>query len=284
MQTLQLGPLALPISPLFLALAVMLASWVADRLLPVAVPAGLDAPRPARPGDLILQATLLGLVAARLAHLALHHQAYLADPSWAIVDVRDGGWLASAGFAVGLAWLAWRGWRRPAWWRALALATLAGLALWTFGRVLALPPQGEARELPTLAVQPLDGGAPVDLRSLAQGRPLVLNLWATWCPPCRREMPVLARAQQDHPGVSFVFADQGETAPAVQAYLTEQDLALRQVMLDPASRLGGLVGSSGLPTTVVYDAQGREVDRHLGALNAAALAVMLERATQASPR
>jgi thiol-disulfide isomerase/thioredoxin len=39
----------------------------------------------------------------------------------------------------------------------------------------------------------------------------VINIWATWCPPCRREMPVLQQAQHDYPHVTFLFVNQGET-------------------------------------------------------------------------
>src|SRR5690606_41651094 len=51
---------------------------------------------------------------------------------------------------------------------------------------------------------------PIDLARLAGDRPTVVSLWATWCPPCIREMPVLEDAQQRYPGVNFVFANQGE--------------------------------------------------------------------------
>ena len=57
----------------------------------------------------------------------------------------------------------------------------------------------------------------VDLRSY-QGQPLVINLWATWCPPCRREMPVLAQAQKEHPDIRFLWINQGEDATAVMRY------------------------------------------------------------------
>ena len=61
------------------------------------------------------------------------------------------------------------------------------------------------------------------------------------------------------------------SAAAVRAYLAAQGLPLREVLLDPGSRLGPAVGSPGLPTTLFYDAQGRQVDAHFGVLNAAAL-------------
>jgi thiol-disulfide isomerase/thioredoxin len=115
-------------------------------------------------------------------------------------------------------------------------------------------------------------GQPVRLHEIAARRPVVVNLWATWCGPCRREMPVLAAAQNRYPGVVFVFANQGESAETVRRYLDTERLGLSRVLLDPSSSLGPALGSGGLPTTVFFDRQGRRVDAHMGALNAAALA------------
>ena len=82
---------------------------------------------------------------------------------------------------------------------------------------------------------------------------------------------MLAAAQQREAVVGFLFVNQGESDGAVRAYLTDQGLPLREVLLDRGSKLGPAVGSRGLPTTLFYDAQGRLVDAHFGVLNAAAL-------------
>src|SRR5690554_5842175 len=106
---------------------------------------------------------------------------------------------------------------------------------------------------------------PVSLSSY-KGQPIVLNLWATWCPPCRREMPVLEQAQSDYPEVAFVLVNQGESAGEVGDFLTAQGLELEHVLLDPFSRAMHEVGSRGLPTTLFFDAEGRLVDSHMGEL------------------
>ena len=117
------------------------------------------------------------------------------------------------------------------------------------------------------------------LAALAAGKPMVVNLWATWCPPCRREMPVLAAAQKQETGVSFVFVNQGEAGAGAtaQRYLSIEKIELTNVLLDQGARLGREVGSGSLPTTLFYDANGRLVDTHLGQLSAASLASKLSK-------
>lgn len=269
MMSISLGPLALPTAPLMLLLATLLAAWLADRVAPAAGMPGA-AHGDARPaGTSIVHAVLAALIAARLAHVGLHLGAYLAEP-WNMLDVRDGGFSALAGLVAGTGWLAWQALRHAPLRKALAAGAAAGLLLWSAGTagLGALAP----RDLPDLELTDLATGQPVRLRAVAAGgKPVVLNLWATWCGPCRREMPVLAAAQARHPGVTFIFANQGESAETVRRYLDKEQLALAGLLLDPRAALGPALGSAGLPTTVFLDRDGRRVDAHMGELNRAAL-------------
>ncbi len=264
MTSIPLGPLALPAAPLLVLVASLLATWLADRLGATRS----SAPAAQRAGRVLTQAVLLALLAARLAHVLQHADAYGAEPLQ-VFDLRDGGWQAGAGVAAGLGWTAWQAWRQVVWRRALATGAAAGLALWGGGSAMlqALTPHA----LPDLVVTDLVTGQPLGLTTVAPGRPLVLNLWATWCGPCQREMPVLAAAQARHPDVAFVFVNQGEGADAVRRYLATEGLALDRVLLDRPSALGPALGSGGLPTTVFFDAQGRHAGAHMGVLNRAAL-------------
>ncbi len=264
MLAVQLGPLALPVAPLLLLASAWLATAVASRLA--------GPPYAHAAGNAVFHATLLGLAAARIVHVLLHATAYVSTP-WAMFDVRDGGWNAWAGVPAGALWLAWCGWRAMPLRRALGFALLAGTALWAAGSLATRAPADAA--MPGIELAGLADAAPTTLARAAAGRPAVVNLWASWCGPCRAEMPLLAAAQQREAGVAFLFVNQGESEAAVRAYLEREKLALREVLLDARSALGPAVDSRGLPTTLFYDAQGRLVDAHLGVLNAASLQARL---------
>lgn len=278
MLSVSIGPLALPVPPLVLLAAAGLAALVANRL-PGRPPCAAGHPQGRRPGDAIWLATLVGLAGARLVHVTLHAQAYLPSPLH-ILDVRDGGWHAASGFACAAAWLVWEGWRTLPWRRPLALAALAGGLLWGAGTWMLGSRGGEP--WPTLPLTTLADGRGVTLREIAAGRPAVVNLWASWCGPCREEMPALAAAQAREPGVAFIFVNQGEPPATVRGYLSRLGLPLRDVLLDPGSSLLAAVGSRGLPTTLFYDAQGRLVDAHMGVLSEAALRARLRALAGAS--
>ena len=223
-------------------------------------------------GNTLSDMLLAGVIVARIAFVALWFDTYRSSP-WSMLDIRDGGFTPWAGVAAALLVAIWRGWRQPAQRKPLLLGLTAGALVW--GALFGALRTTERPALPKLALTTL-AGAPTSLAALADGKPMVVNLWASWCPPCRREMPVLAAAQQRETGVRFVFVNQGEDGTTAQRYLSADQLNLANVLLDPGAALGREVGSGALPTTLFYDANGRLVDNHLGELSAASLASKLD--------
>jgi thiol-disulfide isomerase/thioredoxin len=237
----------------------VLLAWLTARIAGRRVP---DASYKAA-GSLILDAVVWGLLAARLAYIAQWWDDYSAAPR-SMIAVGDGGFVWWIGILVAVAYI----WRRTRSARALRGPVLAGvmvgvLAWAVAGGVLALLLRA-APPLPDLQLATLDGH-PVALSNYT-GRPIVLNLWASWCPPCRREMPVFEQAQTAFPDVTFVLINQGESAKQARAFLDSEGLNVTNVLLDPASEAMRTMQSRGLPTTLFFDTQGRQVDMHLGEL------------------
>ena len=121
---------------------------------------------------------------------------------------------------------------------------------------------GESKPKPELALQDIQGKQ-VSLQQL-QGKPAVINMWATWCAPCRREMPLLQQAQKNHPEVQFVLVNQGEKAPAVTAYLQKNQVGVAHVWLDEAMQARSALPYQGLPSTYFLNKKGEIVAHSLG--------------------
>lgn len=223
--------------------------------------------------SLIMDMTLAGLLTARLGFVALWWPKYMTNP-WSITQISDGGFLIWLGAVVSTAFAIWRVRRMPALWRPLATAVVSGWVVWILaGAALALVQRAQI-SMPDATLARLEGGH-VTLAQVTN-EPMVVNLWATWCAPCRREMPMLAAAQQRHPGVAFVFVNQRQGRAAVRDYLRDENLQLNHVLLDRRGAIAQSVGSGALPTTLFYGANGRLVDSHVGMLTAASLAATLQ--------
>lgn len=117
---------------------------------------------------------------------------------------------------------------------------------------------------PDIAFQRPDGG-PVRL-SAFRGRPLLVNLWATWCAPCVVEMPSLDRlaAAQPEGGLQVIAISQDNGRQKVTDFFAARSFQHLQPYLDARMELMFRLGTGTLPTTILYDSQGREVWRMVG--------------------
>jgi len=144
---------------------------------------------------------------------------------------------------------------------ALALAVVAAAVLVGAPRVGAKDPQ---------LLTPVPGrpaAADFDLKDpdgksvrLAdfRGRPLIVNFWATWCPPCRKEMPSMQRAHEvvSGEGIGLIAINVGEDADTVAQFLSDTRVAF-PLPLDETSAVVMSYPVRGLPTTFVLDPEGR---------------------------
>lgn len=106
-------------------------------------------------------------------------------------------------------------------------------------------------------------------RTLAayRGRPLIVNLWATWCAPCVKEMPALDRLlgllRADEIAVLALSSDR-EGAPVVQRFYESHAIRNLEILIDRRTALARAFATPGLPTTILLDRDGRELGRVVG--------------------
>jgi len=258
-QAIQIGPLSLPSGLLLLAFTLIVALLLSNWRKP---DGGADGE------GHIYRILIAGAVSARLGFVLQNHQAYL-DAPWSILDIRDGGWLAWAGFFGALIYASALLHRRPSLKKLLLQPLLISSSVWVVGMVLLSVPPREAQHLPDFSTLSMEGQQ-TSLPSYA-GKPTVINLWATWCPPCRREMPAFQRVQNEHQDVNIVFLNQGEAPTEIQQFLVSNKLYLQNVLLDTQSEVGRSLGHRSLPTTLFFSADGRLVSVRVGEFSYATL-------------
>jgi thiol-disulfide isomerase/thioredoxin len=266
-RSLAIGPLGLSVGQLLLLLSIVVALIVGGLI---------GRRRNVSVGDGIFNAVFFGVIGARLVFIVQYGESY--DTFWSWLDIRDRGFEPLAGLVVALVYLVWRLWRQPRERRPLGIAVISGALTWslTAGALALMVSQGAS--IPPTPLTTLENDEVTLPTMLSEAdRPMVVNLWASWCPPCRREMPVFEQAQQERDDVTFVFVNQGENLSTVNAFLQQESLALDNVYLDRNNALGHEVGAMVMPTTLYYNADGTLIDTHFGELSRATLNRSLER-------
>lgn len=263
MQSIQLGPFTF---------ATSLFAFMVAALLGLFLAAWLDRRKQTRAESVLWRAIIVGVLLGRLGFLIQQWEFYQSEPlSW--LDLRDGGLMIPAAVTAGWFYVLWRVLRD----KALLPAVSGGLAVAVAAFSLIMVATGRggvetAMPLPEIDLISMQVEAsPAQSLDQYKGKVTVVNLWASWCPPCRREMPAFKQVQSSRSDVNIVFANQGEELAEIQKYLNDEKLELGNMWRDPQMKLGQAVRSRGLPTTLFLDEQGRLVDVRAGELSAATL-------------
>lgn len=269
---IQIGPLAFQrahVMALVCALIAVAVGWLVGRKKQLGI------------SDVLLDMLLVAVPAGRAVFVAIWFAVYQDNP-WSIFDIRDGGVEPWSALLAALCMAAWRVRQRPALLQPLGVGVLAGASVCVALFMGGFTGEPVSQRLPAVRLVGVDA-QPVDLPAQWDGRPMVVNLWATWCPPCQHEMPALARAQTMHPGINFVFVNEGESLDVVLRYLRRVPFHLDRVLVDEGNALGRAIDSTALPTTLIYGRDGQLVYSRQGMISEAVLAMQLERCCGVKP-
>ncbi len=122
---------------------------------------------------------------------------------------------------------------------------------------------GEPAALPDIPVH--DSGDAPHALSAWQGQWVVLNFWATWCAPCRHEMPSLDRLQAAMPDIAVLPVATGRNSvDAISRFYDDIGVTHLPILRDPKGQLARNMGVAGLPVTVILNPDGHEVGRLIG--------------------
>jgi cytochrome c biogenesis protein CcmG/thiol:disulfide interchange protein DsbE len=130
----------------------------------------------------------------------------------------------------------------------------------------AIPPARIDYPAPALSLKDLDGNA-TSLEDY-QGQVILINNWATWCPPCRAEMPELEAYYQAHQddGFTLIGINAAEPAEAVEAFVRKNSISF-PMWLDPTSQALSAFQNNGLPSSYVLDRSAKVRLAWTGAIN-----------------
>ena len=133
------------------------------------------------------------------------------------------------------------------------------------GGALSAPPPATGKPIPEFSLNNLQGTAvrPVDF----QGRPVVINFWATWCGPCREEMPLFERMSRALQGkVVFLAVNDNEDLETVRLFAQTNGFSF-PILLDPGGTITSRFYVQSYPTTFFIDAEGILRAQHIGQLD-----------------
>lgn len=274
-EPISIGPLAIPRGGLALIIAVLLVSLLfrarlhRQKILRTLVE------------DALGRGALVALIIWKLGPLFSMPGRVLESPLTLLI-VPGGPWITAAALLIGASVAAASLYRKPHGRKLLFGAAGAYLLLLVAGAGLATSflSAGGARyeRLPDLELELLSG----ETRRLGEfDAPVVLNVWATWCTPCKAELPVKLEAMERYGdqftllGVNLTTSEPG--VPAVRDYVERLGVTY-PVVLDKSGRVASLIGVRGTPTTVIVDSDGTIIRRRFGAMTLGWLAAGIREA------
>ena len=135
--------------------------------------------------------------------------------------------------------------------------------------------EGPSRPLPSQALTVTDLEGFTEVVSGLRGQPIVVNLWASWCAPCRAEARLLERAAEEYEGrVQFLGVATRDSEADAAAFIDRYDVSYPN-LLDRDGSIRRFLGLRGLPTTYVFDGTGRLIGEVVGGVTEQSLAARL---------
>ena len=265
MNSLVFFGVSFPLIP-FLGLSALLLMAIGNRLLPFGVPGLIDR---------IISRVFVALIVSRMVFVVQYRDQYFSDetPAFAIVDIRDRGFEPVAFLVVMALGLGHMLLREPRLRRPLLVLMATALVWVGAGMMLFKYTHSTPQNWPEYSFRDLTGN-PEPLRS-GVANMTVVNLWATWCPSCRTEMPVFEQAQYSYPHVRFIMLNQGESKTEVADFIEAEGYQFDNLWLDTDGRMGHWFGQSALPVTLVFNKEGKLLTGHMGVMSAAVLEQLL---------
>ena len=155
------------------------------------------------------------------------------------------------------------------WMAILPLVALAGLTVLFVGWSLKRDPEFKpaaivGRPVPETVLPMLGGTGNLDLKTAGVGKPMIVNVFASWCAPCRAEHPRLMALKAQ--GVAIVGVAYKDDPADTQAFLDELGNPFSMVLIDAEGRTGMDLGVSGVPESFAVDAYGKVVAKQSGPL------------------
>lgn len=256
--SISIGSLSLPTQVLLLLVSVALG---------LAVARWVGRGQTASATDALLVIVLGALLVGRFIFVLRFADSY--QSVWQMVDFRDRGIEPGAAVLAALVLSAVQ-FRRYAELKKAMLSGIVSTAVCFSVVSFWLHNQQQQQVLANITLETLSGYR-VALPDLAQGKPVVMNIWASWCPPCHREMPHLLAAEQQYSNVRFMLINLQENRATVQEYLRKHQLHFAHVLLDTRGDVASFHGAQGVPATLFFHADGSLSSAHFGEVSTAVL-------------